>query len=306
MTGFVPTSGWKSTAIYYRDATLNEKTSMFPQSWQVDEDYLPTLDMKIAAGRNFSRNMPTDSDGVVINEAAAKFLGSKEPVNSVIYRSMGSQHDLEHMKQYRILGVVKDFNFNSLHENVSPVILTLADNNGGLSVRVQTNNLPTLMAQINAAWKELNPNIQINYSFMDQDFDASYRTEQRTGQIFIVFTTLAIVIACLGLFGLAAYAAEQRTKEIGIRKVLGASVAAITGMLSVDFVKLVGISILIASPIAWYLMNLWLRDFAYRISIQWWVLVVAAAGALIIAIITVSFQSIKAAIANPVDSLKNE
>jgi putative ABC transport system permease protein len=162
------------------------------------------------------------------------------------------------------------------------------------------------MAQINAAWKELNPNIQINYSFMDQDFDASYRTEQRTGQIFIVFTTLAIVIACLGLFGLAAYAAEQRTKEIGIRKVLGASVAAITGMLSVDFVKLVGISILIASPIAWYLMNLWLRDFAYRISIQWWVLVVAAAGALIIAIITVSFQSIKAAIANPVDSLKNE
>jgi putative ABC transport system permease protein len=219
---------------------------------------------------------------------------------------MGSQHDLEHMKQYRILGVVKDFNFNSLHENVSPVILTLADNNGGLSVRVQTNNLPTLMAQINAAWKELNPNIQINYSFMDQDFDASYRTEQRTGQIFIVFTTLAIVIACLGLFGLAAYAAEQRTKEIGIRKVLGASVAAITGMLSVDFVKLVGISILIASPIAWYLMNLWLRDFAYRISIQWWVLVVAAAGALIIAIITVSFQSIKAAIANPVDSLKNE
>jgi putative ABC transport system permease protein len=306
MTGFIPTSGWKSTAIYYRDASLNEKTSMFPQNWQVDEDYLPTLDMKIAAGRNFSRNMPTDSDGVVINEAAAKFLGFKEPVNSFIYRSMASQHDLQHMKQYRILGVVKDFNFNSLHENVSPVILTLADNNGGLSVRVQTNNLPTLMAQINAAWKELNPNIQIDYSFMDQDFDASYRTEQRTGQIFMVFTTLAIVIACLGLFGLAAYAAEQRTKEIGIRKVLGASVAAITGMLSVDFIKLVGISILIASPIAWYLMNLWLRDFAYRISIQWWVLVVAAAGALIIAIITVSFQSIKAAIANPVDSLKNE
>jgi putative ABC transport system permease protein len=219
---------------------------------------------------------------------------------------MSSQHDLEHMKQYRILGVVKDFNFTSLRENITPVILTLANDNGGLSIRVNTNNLTALLAQINSAWKELNPNIQINYSFMDQDFDASYRTEQRTGQIFIIFTTLAIVIACLGLFGLAAYAAEQRTKEIGIRKVLGASVTAITRMLSIDFVKLVGISILIASPIAWYLMNLWLRDFAYRINIQWWVLVAAGGAALLVAVITVSFQSIRAALANPVDSLKNE
>jgi putative ABC transport system permease protein len=306
MTGFLPTSGFKSTAIYYKDATLNEKTSMFPQSWQVDEDYVPTLDMKMAAGRNFSKDMPTDSAGVVINQAAAKFLGFKDPVNSIVYRSMGSQHIMAHMKQYRILGVVKDFNFNSLHENVTPVILTLAEDNGGLSIRVNTNNLTSLLAQINSVWKEVNPNVQINYSFMDQDFDAIYRTEQRTGQLFIIFTTLAIVIACLGLFGLAAYAAEQRTKEIGIRKVLGASVTAIASMLSVDFVKLVGISILIASPIAWYLMNKWLQDFAYRISIQWWVLVVAGVVALLIAIITVSFQSIKAAIANPVDSLKNE
>ncbi|WP_184550332.1 ABC transporter permease [Mucilaginibacter sp. FT3.2] len=306
MTGFLPTSGFKSTSIYYKDATLNEKTSIFPQSWRVDEDYISTLDMKLAAGRNFSKDMPTDSAGVVINEAAAKFLGFKEPVNSIIYRSMSSQHVMTHMKPYRILGVVKDFNFNSLHENVTPVILTLDSDNGALSIRVNTNNLSLTLKQINAAWKDLNPNVQINYSFMDQDFDASYRTEQRTGQIFIIFTTLAIVIACLGLFGLAAYAAEQRTKEIGIRKVLGASVAAITRMLSLDFVKLVGISILIASPIAWYLMNLWLRDFAYRISIQWWVMVVAGCAALVIAIITVSFQAIKAAVANPVDSLKNE
>jgi putative ABC transport system permease protein len=306
MTGFLPTSGFKSTSIYYRDATLNEKTSMFPQSWQVDEDYVPTLDMKMAAGRNFSKDMPTDSAGVVINQAAAKFLGFKDPVNSIIYRSMGNQHIMAHMKPYRILGVVKDFNFNSLHENVTPVILTLAEDNRGLSIRVNTDNLTSLLAQINSVWKEVNPNVQINYSFMDQDFDAIYRTEQRTGQLFIIFTTLAIVIACLGLFGLAAYAAEQRTKEIGIRKVLGASVTAIASMLSVDFVKLVGISILIASPIAWYLMNKWLQDFAYRISIQWWVLVVAGLVALLIAIITVSFQSIKAAIANPVDSLKNE
>jgi putative ABC transport system permease protein len=306
MTGFLPTSGFKSTSIYYKDAALNEKTSMFPQSWQVDADYVPTLDMKMAAGRNFSKDMPTDSAGVVINQAAAKFLGFKDPVNSIIYRSMTGQHDLAHMKQYRILGVVKDFNFNSLHENVSPVILTLGDDNGALSIRVNTNNLSALMTQINATWKDVNPNVQINYSFMDQDFDATYRTEQRTGKIFIVFTTLAIVIACLGLFGLAAYAAEQRTKEIGIRKVLGASVSVIAGMLSKDFIKLVGISILIASPLAWYFMNKWLEGFAYRINIQWWVMAVAGVAALLIAVITVSFQAIKAAIANPVDSLKNE
>jgi len=147
---------------------------------------------------------------------------------------------------------------------------------------------------------------QFSYSFMDQDFDANYRTEQRTGTISIIFTVLAISIACLGLFGLAAYAAEQRTKEIGIRKVLGASVSVIVGTLSKDFIKLVFISIAITTPAAWYLMNKWLQDFAYRISIQWWVLVMAGVAAIIIAVATVSFQSIKAALANPVNSLKNE
>jgi putative ABC transport system permease protein len=148
--------------------------------------------------------------------------------------------------------------------------------------------------------------VQMNYSFMDQDFDASYRSEQRIGTIFIIFTTLAIVIACLGLFGLAAYAAEQRTKEIGIRKVLGANVTAIVSMLSKDFVKLVVISIAIFSPLAWYVMHLWLQDFAYRINIQWWIIAAAGLTAIVIAVVTVSFQSIKAALANPVKSLKNE
>jgi putative ABC transport system permease protein len=146
----------------------------------------------------------------------------------------------------------------------------------------------------------------MNFSFMNQDFDASYRAEQRIGAIFIVFASLAIIIACLGLFGLAAYAAEQRTKEIGIRKVLGASVAVIAGTLSRDFIKLVLISIVVSTPIAWYLMNKWLQDFAYRISIQWWVLVLAGFAAILIAMITVSFQSIKAALANPVKSLRSE
>jgi len=304
MTGFLPTSNWHSRTIYYRDASLDQKRSMFPQSWQIDEDYVSTLDMKMAAGRSFSSDMQTDSAGIVINEAAAKFLGFKDPLNKTVYRSLGGKQG--NVKQCHIIGVVKDFNFNSLREAVEPVVMTLAENNGALSIRVNTKNLPILLSQIKDKWRSLSPNVQINYSFMDQEFDASYRSEQLTGKVAIVLTSLAILIACLGLFGLAAYAAEQRTKEIGIRKVLGASVSAIAGMLSKDFVKLVFLAIIIASPVAWYLMNKWLQGFAYRINMQWWVLALAGIVALFIAVITVSFQSIKAAIANPVNSLKNE
>ena len=306
MTGFLPTSNWKSTAIYYKDATLDQKKSLFPQSWEIDEDYIKTLDMKMVAGRSFSKDMPTDSAGIILNESAARFLGFND-VNKILYKSQGGKNTLDNVKKYHVVGIIKDFNFNSLRESIGPVVMTLAENTGALSIKVDTKNLPALLSQIKDRWKELSPNVQINYSFMDQEFDASYRTEQLTGQIFIVFTSLAIIIACLGLFGLAAYAAEQRTKEIGIRKVLGASVSAIAGMLSKDFIKLVFISILIATPLAWYFMNKWfLQGFAYRINIQWWVLVLAGVAALFIAVITVSFQSIKAAFANPVDSLKNE
>jgi putative ABC transport system permease protein len=305
MTGFLPTSGDRSTAIYFKDATLDQKKSIFPQNWEVDADWIPTLDIKMASGRNFSKEMLTDSSAVIINEAAAKFLGYKDAVNKSLYKSLGGKRG-SNIKEYHIIGVVKDFHFNSLHEKIEPVIIRLADNRGALSIRVNTANLPSLMAQIKSKWATFSPGVQINYSFMDQDFDASYRAEQRIGTIFIVFTSLAIIIACLGLFGLAAYAAEQRTKEIGIRKVLGANVTVIVSMLSKDFIKLVVIAILIASPLAWYLMHLWLQDFAYRVSIQWWVLAGAACTALFIAFVTISFQSIKAALANPVNSLRSE
>jgi len=209
-------------------------------------------------------------------------------------------------KQFHIIGVVKDFNFSSLRDVVSPVVLTLAHNTGALSIRVHTANIHALLAQINARWKDVSPGVQMNYSFMDQDFDASYRTEQRTGTISLIFSSLAIIIACLGLFGLAAYAAEQRAKEIGIRKILGARIGAIAGMLSFDFIKLVLMAILIALPAGWYLMNKWLQSFAYRQEINWWVLALAGFTAIFIALITVSFQSIKAALSNPVESLRSE
>jgi len=307
LTGFLPTSNWKNTSIFFKDAAFDQKKALFPQTWEVDEDYIKTLDMKMAVGRNFSGQMSTDSSGIIINESAAKFLGLQYPINKPLYRSNGGKQDVSNSKQYHILGVVKDFNFSSLREVISPVVLVMARNTGALSIRVNTANFPFLLSQIKDKWKELSPNVQMNFSFMDQDFDATYRVEQRVGKIFIVFTTLAIVIACLGLFGLAAYAAEQRAKEIGIRKILGASVSAVVGMLSKDFLKLVFISIGIASPLAWWaIQKLFLQDFAYRENIHWWEFAFAGITAIVIAFITISFQSIKAALSNPVNSLRSE
>ena len=250
--------------------------------------------------------MATDSSGIIINEAAAKFLGLTYPLNKPLYRSNGGRQDISNSRTYHIIGVVKDFNFSSLRDVVSPMVLVMGQNTGALSVRVSANNIATVLSQIQQRWNQLSPNVKMNFSFMDQDFEASYLAEQRMGTIFIVFTSLAIIIACLGLFGLAAYAAEQRTKEIGIRKILGANVSTIAAMLSFDFIKLVLISILIALPAGWFLMNKWLQDFAYRESVQWWVLPLAGFVAILIAIITISFQAIRAAFANPVNSLRSE
>ncbi len=304
LTGFLPTTQNRSTAIFYKQAVADPKQAIFPQTWNVDEDYVKTLGMKMTAGRNFSAQMPSDSNTVVINETAAKFLGFNNAVNKIIYKSSGGTNPT--FKPYTIIGVIKDFNFSSLRENINPVILQLGDDTGDLSLKVQTTNLPALLAQIEDKWRGMSSPRHFQYSFMNQDFDGMYRTEQRTGTIFIAFTILAIAIACLGLFGLAAYAAEQRTKEIGIRKVMGASVSLIVAMLSRDFIKLVCIAILISSPIAWWAMNKWLQNFAYRTSFQWWVIAVAGLTAIIIAFITISFQSFKAAVANPVKSLRSE
>jgi putative ABC transport system permease protein len=303
LTEFLPTSPSRNTSIFNKEAAPDPKKALFPQTWSIDEDYINTLDMKLALGRSFSATMPTDSSGIIINETAAKFLGFKDPLNKTLFRSSGGEHPS--YKPYQIIGVIKDFNFSSFRENISPVVMVLDQDHGSLSVRVNTANIPALLKQIEQKWKLLS-STHFQYSFMDADFEASYRSEQRVGHIFIVFTSLAIIIACLGLFGLAAYAAEQRTREIGIRKVLGASVTTIVRMLSKDFIKLVIISIVIASPLAWLCMHKWLQDFAYRIQIAWWIPVLAGVTAIVIAFITVSFQSAKAAVANPVDSLRSE
>jgi len=258
----------------------------------------------MVAGRNFSSQMLTDSTAVIINETAAKALAYANPINQMLY--VPQDQNAKILKPYHIVGVVKDFNFQSLRDNVTPLILFYGEDRGALSVNISSANIPSLVDKIKTKWTSFSPNEQFSYSFMDADFDSLYRTEQRISTLSVIFTSLAIIIACLGLFGLAAYAAEQRTKEIGIRKVLGASMSGIVGMLSRDFIKLVIIAIVIASPLAWYAMNYWLQDFAYRINIQWWIIALAGTAAILIAFVTISFQSIKAALTNPVKSLRSE
>jgi putative ABC transport system permease protein len=304
MTGFVPTGGWRNSSTFFQDATIDTKTALSTQIWDIDEDYIGTMGMRLVQGRNFAKGNKADSTALIINEAAVKRLGIKDPINKTLFYPTDKM--AKNLKAYHIIGVVKDFNFNSLRENITPVVFSLTENRGSMALRINTANTMALITQVKAKWHNVAPNQQIDYSFMDEQFENTYRTEQRMGGIFMVFTTMAIIIACLGLFGLAAYAAEQRTKEIGIRKVLGASVSVIVGMLSKDFIKLVIISIVIASPLAWLSMQQWLNGFAYRDGIKWWILVAAGAGAMLIAFITISFQSIKAALANPVKSLKSE
>jgi len=307
LTTGLPTTdhGSMTSTSFFEDQTLDQKRAISAQRWNVDEDYLGTLVIKLKSGRNFSREMLTDSSAIIINESAEKLLTNSHPLNQQLYAPVDNL--LKKIYTYHIIGVIKDFNFRSLRQNVTPLVLTLNEDPGTLSIRFHAgSNIPAVMAAIADKWKKRSPNQQFSYSFMEEDFDALYRVEQRVGKIFISFSSLAILIACLGLLGLVAYAAEQRTREIGIRKVLGARIPTIVGILSKDFIKLVMLAILFASPLAWLAMHKWLQGFAYRIDISFWIFIIAGLIALLIALLTVSLQTIKAAMANPVKSLKTE
>ncbi len=304
MTGFLPVYGDRSKNTMFPSASLDPKTGISMEQWSVDENYIPTLDIKLLEGRNYSTQFLTDSNGIIVNEAAAKFLSSKDVLNQKLYSITDPQ--MKKLTEYHIIGVIKNFNFNSLRDVITPMALMLHRESGSMAIRINTSNIYPVIAQIETRWRAMEPGQLFDYSFLDDEFNELYAPEQRTGKLFITFAVLAIFIGCLGLFGLITYAAEQRTKEIGIRKVLGASVGSIAGMLSKDFLKLVIISWLIAFPIAWYAMNKWLQDFAYRISISWWVFAGAGIFALIIALLTISSQAIRAATANPAKSIKSE
>ena len=304
MSGYLPVNYSRSNDAFFTSSTLDQKTAMSMQNWSVDENYVSTLDIKLLQGRNFSLQFPSDSTGILVNEAAAKFLGTQELINKKLYRITDIQ--TKKIVEYHIIGVIKNFNFSSLRDVVTPLGLLFEKDNGNISVRINTANTANTIAQIKNRWHTIAPNKPFDYSFMDEQFNNLYTGEQQTGRLSVIFSILAIVIACLGLLGLVSYAAEQRTKEIGIRKVLGANVQNILAMLSKDFLKMVIISIVIAFPIAGWVMTKWLQDFAYRVNISWWVFGFAALVTIVIALLTISFQAIKAAIANPVKSLRTE
>ena len=262
-----------------------------------DKDLIPTMRIKLLEGQNFS-GTPADSSHFIINETAAKKMGLKNSIGQQI-----SFHD----HKGTIIGVVKDFNFQSLKEKITPLIFfTFWNNRNILYVRTTGANAQQAIAVAKAQYKKYAGDSPFGYHFLDQSFDEHYKTDQRAGTLFNVFAGIAIFISCLGLFGLATYTAQVKVKEIGIRKVLGASVGNIVKLISTDFIKLVFIAIVIAVPVAWWAMNKWLEDFAYKISISWWIFALAGMLAIIIALLTVSFQAVKAALANPVKSLRSE
>jgi putative ABC transport system permease protein len=273
----------------------------------VDESFLQTLDIQPLAGRLFSSQFPADTNGrIVINVATVKELGYTSPEQAVgkkLYFDWRGQSF-----EYHIVGVVKDFHFQDLHVPIAPYAFMLNNQPfySYLVVHAKAGNVSPLLSSIGKTWTRLNPNEPFEYSFLDEDFQKNYATEDRRAAMVGFFTTIAIVISCLGLFGLAAFSAEQRTKEIGIRKVLGASVSSIVGLLSKDFIKLVVIALFMAAPVGWYFMNKWLQDFAYRIDIGWWVFIVAGAFAILIAFATISLHAIKAALTNPTRNLRTE
>ena len=290
-------NGSGTESISWQGSDPNEKIRFTPVG--VSYDFVKAMDLQLLEGRDYSKDYASDSTGFIINETALKSMKFKNPLGQTI--SWGNAKGT-------IIGVVKDFNFQSLHTPVRPLITYLRGRFAGdaVIVRVQAGKTSDVVAQMEKAYKKMNPEFPFTYSFADEEYARQYRSEQVIGKLSDAFAFLAIFISCLGLFGLATFTAEQKRKEIGIRKVLGASVFSITSFLSEDFVKLVMIALVIASPIAWFTMHQWLENYAYRVDMSWWTFVLAGVIALVIAMFTVGFQAVKAAIANPVKSLRTE
>ena len=279
-------------------------TGVTLKSIAVDVDFGATYGIPIVAGRHFSRDFMTDTTHAwILNETAARAIGWKTPEEAI-----GQRLNYAGRTDCFVVGVFKDFHFESLHQDILPMIFYIPRNTrnlGNLSIKLGKNTSEGL-AWAGQVWSRFNPDYPFEYTFLDENYGRLYEAEQRQGKLYLVFAGLAIFIACLGLFGLAMFAAHQRVKEIGVRKVLGASVAGIIGLLARDFLKLVMLAVVLATPIAWYFMDRWLSDFAYRTEIKWWIFATAGLTAVLIAFLTVSFQSIKAALADPVKSLRSE
>ncbi|NVN17140.1 FtsX-like permease family protein [Muricauda sp. HICW] len=304
LSSYLPTPSSRSSGTYMLAEDRSQEKSINMQQWTVDDDYLSTIGLSLVSGRAFDLDrFATDSSAVILNEKAVAVLG-KTP-ESVI----GTQfvNDFQNGSLSTVIGVVKNFHYETLRDEVGSLALfhggEFASN---LAIKLNGGDVSQTVAQIENIWRDMAPTQPFDHYFMDDSFNSSYDAEQRLGRIFMIFTVLSIIIACLGLLGLATFNAQKRVKEIGVRKVLGAGVGQIVYRLSVDFLKLVGLAVFIALPLGWYAMNRWLEDFSYRIDIPWWIFALSALLAVGVALLTVSYQSIKAAIVNPVKSLRTE
>jgi putative ABC transport system permease protein len=301
VSDYLPVKGTKRNGNpFWQFGKTKENASASGQFWVADYDYIETLGMKIVEGRNFSRDRATDAKAVIINQKLAKELNLKNPVGKHITNETNSGNDLV------VIGVVEDFHFESMKQNIGGLCLQLGDSPGIVSVKVNTSDMKEVIKSITGIWNTLSPNQPIRYTFMNQSFAKMYDDVNRMGLIFSSFAVLAIIVACLGLFALSAFMVEQRSKEISIRKVLGASVQSILSLLTGNFLLLILISAVIASPIGWYLMQKWLQDYEYKVGITWDIFVFAGILAGFVAVVTISYQAIKAALIDPAKGLRSE
>jgi putative ABC transport system permease protein len=304
VTSYLPiTPSERNDTGVFPDGDRKSRRASPMQNWIVDHDYIQTMGMNIVDGRDFSREHPTDVEAAIINEAMAKHFGWERPLEHTVGRGTSIQGGFE---IYQVIGVVEDFHYDSLRENIGPLMMFLGRSTGSISFRIKTDDIAKTIGLLEKKWREFLPSAPFSYTLLDERFAAMYRSEQRVGKIFGMFAMLAVFIGCLGLFGLAAFTAEQRTKEIGIRKVLGATAPGIVRLLMREFMILIAVANVIAWPVAYFMMNGWLRDFAYRISIGAWIFVGAGVLTMCIAMLTVIFQAAKAALKNPIDSLRYE
>lgn len=309
-SGFLPIAGWgRNNNSFWPEGTQPSQDNMVSmQNWFVDHDYVPTLDMKIVQGRNFSREFPSDSSAIVINQTTVKRFGFKDPIGEKIqtFAFVNGQMDNERTETYTIIGVVEDFHFESLKENITPLSLLLGQSGWSMPIRFESADTKEVIDYVQKSWNAVAPGQPFEYTFLDEAFGRMYSSEQRVGKVLGVFASLAIIIACLGLFALTAFTAEQRTKEIGIRKVMGASVASIVLLLSKEFGKLIVIAFVLAAPLSWFAVNSWLENYTYKTEIGLIVYVFSGLAAFVVAWVTMGYQSIKAARSNPVTSLRSE
>lgn len=302
LSGYVP-AGPSDNNNYMISPEGNSSQLLKTIRYEVDYNYVATLGMQMVQGRNFSKEYGLDSTAIILNETAAKALGwQQDALGKIVSRRNNEGKGAN----YHVIGIVKDFHFKSMREKISPLVMTLNQGYGWMIIKTKNKEVSGLLAKMQDQWDSFKPDLPFTYSFLDERFNETYKTEQKTGQILGLFAGLTIFVACMGLFGLAIFTAEQRTKEIGVRKVLGASVAGIVALLSKDFLKLVMVAIVIALPFSWWMMSRWLEDFEYKINISWWALALVSLLSVAIALLTVSFQSVKAALMNPVKSLRSE